>query len=81
MTTLAGELQTLAKANLDIAEGEGRVADQERLVTRLRAEGHNPQSAEDLLEVLRATLAGWRDHRTLILQAISRIERESGAHP
>ena len=78
MLDLATEKTHLAKAELDITEGEDRVTHQAGLVERLRVAGQDVAVAERLLSTLRQTLLAWKDHRNIILMTIARLEREQG---
>lgn len=75
MPELEAERGHLAKADRDIADGERRITAQLLLIEELRTGGHDTNEAERLLLALRQTLEGWWEHRTLIVQAIARLER------
>lgn len=64
----------LAKAELDIVEGQARIDRQIELLERLRPTGQDLSQAQALLEVLQQTLQTWRDHRDEILRTIARLE-------
>jgi hypothetical protein len=81
MPTLEVELETLRKAELDIAWGEARVAEQELLITRLRTAGHDARVAGELLHMLTQTLQTWRVHHGLILDLIDRLEAGKAGRP
>jgi hypothetical protein len=70
----AVEREHLAKAELDITEGERRVTSQILRVEEMRLGGHDVSEAEKLLLTLRQTLATWYEHREAILQELSRHE-------
>lgn len=74
MSDLKAEREHLFRAERDIAAGERRVSAQVRLVERLRQDGHETGDAEHLLRTFEQTLETWRGHRSLILQAIARLE-------
>lgn len=74
MIDLATDRQHLAKAERDIAEGEGRVARQADLVERLRRDGHDVARSEALLRTLRETLRAWEDRRQGTLRTIANME-------
>ncbi|WP_018261179.1 hypothetical protein [Methylobacterium sp. WSM2598] len=76
---IAREKAGLVKAEQDIVAGERRVAEQDLRIRRLRAEGHDTAQAEQLLEMLGATLAEWQHHRRAILDVIHRLEAEGRA--
>jgi hypothetical protein len=69
----AREGRTLAQADVDIAEGERRVAAQMLLIEHLRTDGQDTRLAEKLLASLQATLTEWRTHRELIVQRIAQL--------
>jgi hypothetical protein len=72
---LAMEMQHLARADRDIAEGERRIADQGALIDRMRNERIvGVAEAEALLGQLKATLETWRNHRDSILSTIDFIK-------
>lgn len=65
------EMRHLRLAERHIAEGEQRIVAQTALVERLRAARRPLSRAEDFLELLETTLAGWQHHRRLILAALN----------
>ncbi len=71
---LATERRHLTKADLDIADGEERVAAQVLLVERLRRAESETGEAEKLLLNFQQTLEAWKMHRVLILREITRLE-------
>lgn len=71
---LARERAVLRKADHDIAEGERRIAAQERILRHLRESGGDAREAEHLLRLLETTLSQWREHRILIVDRISHLE-------
>ena len=66
-----GRAKRLAEADRHIAQSEGHVAHQERIVADLRADGHSTVQAEALLRTMQETLQRLRELRAL-------IEREPG---
>jgi hypothetical protein len=60
----------LRLADRHIAEGELRIVAQVDLVERMRAKEQPLGPAEDFLELLRSTLAGWQHHRSMIVAAL-----------
>ncbi|EIM26812.1 hypothetical protein [Microvirga lotononidis] len=68
------ECEDLAKADIDISEGERRVAQQITLIGWMAQKRHDTEEATKLLWNYQTTLAGWREHRRLILEAIERLE-------
>ena len=75
------EHEHLAKADIDIAAGEKRVAEQIALIAWMARKGQDTAEAEKLLRTLERTLETWRDHRRLILEAIARQEGPDRADP
>jgi hypothetical protein len=65
------ELAHLHLADRHIAEGELRVAAQVVLIEKIRGGNYPLGPAEDFLGLLRTTLAGWQDHRNLIIAALN----------
>lgn len=68
------EREDLAKADVDIAEGERRLAQQISLIQWMAKKGQDPEEATKLLWNYQTTLEAWREHRRLILQEIARLE-------
>lgn len=66
------ERDHLAKADMDIAAGEKRVAEQIALIEWMTKKGQDTAEAEKLLRTLEQTLETWREHRQNILDAIAR---------
>ncbi|WP_245272820.1 hypothetical protein [Microvirga lotononidis] len=66
------ELEDLAKADQDIADGERRVADQIILIEQMIRQGRDTALAEEFLRSLEQTLEQWHVHRRLILDALDR---------
>ena len=64
----------LALAQRHVDEGESRVAGQEERIGWLAAYGHDTVQAEDLLRIMRETLAQMRLHRDLIAAEMGRVE-------
>jgi hypothetical protein len=54
----------LEQARRHVAEGESRVAAQERLLADLSRDGHDTTTAVELLATLRQSLAEMREHLT-----------------
>ena len=76
MNEIEREKADLAKADQDIAEGEVRITRQGEIIEHLRGARHDLAQAEALLDNLRETLKGWKDHRTQILARIRQLEEE-----
>lgn len=74
---LAHERRDLIKAEKDIREGSLRVDQQQVLIDRLVAQGHNTDQAQTLLLNLQQMLEAWRTHRILIIQRIAVLESGS----
>jgi hypothetical protein len=74
MPDLQQEQLDLDRADLHIAQGERRVAEQILLIERMGRKGHDTAEAEKLLRNFEQTLENWRDHRRLILDALERGE-------
>jgi hypothetical protein len=70
---LEREQADLAKAERDIVEGQIRITEQELRIEQLRLDGHDTKQAEELLALLRGTLAEWVAHREQILKTIDRL--------
>ncbi len=68
------EREDLAKADLDIAAGERRVAEQIALIEQMTRKGQNTTEASRLLRNYDETLEQFRFHRQLILDEIARQE-------
>src|SRR4051812_40022035 len=66
------ETRHLAIADRHLVEGQLRIADQVALIAVLAARGAGTQQAEDFLALLNQTLAGWQDHRELIVAMLAR---------
>jgi hypothetical protein len=62
------QLDLLANANRQVAEGERIVAEWSALIGRMRAEGRDVTVACDLLETLKDNLEARRSNRDLIQQ-------------
>jgi hypothetical protein len=67
----ATELKHLKKAEADIAKGRERIERQIELIERMRQDGHDPGTANALLETMRQTLAVMEEHRLLIMKELS----------
>ena len=74
MLSLDQERAHLAKADLDIVEGQRRITAQELRIQGMRLNGRDTLRAEELLGTLHETLVQWRAHREEILRAIRRLE-------
>ena len=72
MPDLELERADLARAEIDIVDGERRITVQRILVARLCQDGHDVTQAERLLADLEQTLETWQAHWALILAAIAR---------
>ncbi|MDR5763474.1 hypothetical protein [Caballeronia sp. LZ035] len=70
------EKQVLAKADRDIEQARSRIARQSEIVEELRRDGHNTETAVDLLATLQGTLKAMIEHRQLIVEHIARLERD-----
>jgi len=75
MNDLQREREDLITADRHLAAGEQRIAEQIALIQRMTREGYDTVLARDLLRLLEETMATWKDHRQLILDAIARHER------
>jgi hypothetical protein len=69
------EKNLLVKADSDIEEGRKRLRNQEDLLLELEAGGHDTKQAERLVELMKATLAEWERHRTLIEDRVAYLEK------
>jgi hypothetical protein len=74
MTDLQKERDDLAKAELDITEGEKRVTKQIVRIQKMKDAGRSTTRAEEMLRTLEGTLEAWRGHRQIILDTIARLE-------
>jgi hypothetical protein len=75
VANLERERAALIVADRHIAEGEARIAAQERVLARMTARGQSTGNAERFMAALRDALTNWHLHRTLILDAIERESR------
>jgi hypothetical protein len=76
------ELRHLEKAESDIAEAHDRIAKQRALVATMRADGHDTQIAEQLLETMLHSARAMEEHRIVILELLGLYNlRESSAAP
>lgn len=66
----------LLTAERHIALGEQHVVQQEELVTKLRADGHDTAQAEALLAEFQDLLKLHRDDRDRIAAALAEVDRE-----
>jgi hypothetical protein len=71
------EKTLLLKAERDIEDGWKRLRSQQRLLADLQAAGHDSREAQWLVELLRQTLVEWEQHRVLIEERISCLERQN----
>jgi hypothetical protein len=67
----------IVKAERLVAEAIQRVADQEDLVAKLRADGLDLQMAEELLALYRKSLATFRTCRTAFALELEQLTRPS----
>jgi len=68
------EREDLAKAEIDVAEGERRLAQQITLIQAMAKKGHDTEEATKLLWNYMQTLEQFRRHRQLSLDEIERQE-------
>ena len=73
--------EELAKADIDIAEGEKRVGEQVALIERLANHGHDVTEAMKLLQNYERTLEEFHRHRQIILTEIARQEGPEPQNP
>ncbi|MBW7960869.1 hypothetical protein [Bradyrhizobium sp. BR 10261] len=78
---LHAEQRLLVKADADIDEGWLRIRNQEDLVRKLRAGGHDSRHAERLVDLLKQTLVEWERHRALIVQRVNYLQSEVDSAP
>ena len=71
---LQKELQDLAKADRDIAEGERRLTEQIALIRLMTERGESTLEAEKIRRNFEETLEVFRSHRRLIAETLARIE-------
>ena len=74
MLSLDQEQAHLARADLDIADGQRRITAQELRIQEMRLNGRDTLRAEELLVTLHETLVQWHAHREEILRTIRRLE-------
>ena len=72
---LHDEQKQLSKADEDIEKGWSRLRDQQDMVSRLDAAGHDIKQAERLVELMKHSLVEWERHRRLIEQRIAYLEK------
>ena len=65
------EKARLAQANHHIAEAEGRLAHQKKLIEELTAGSHDTTDAKRLLQNLEVTLKTIHEHRQLLLREVA----------
>jgi hypothetical protein len=75
MPDLDREIEDLARADQDIAEGERRIAEQQVRIREMVRRGENIGLAEQTLRHFVDSLAQWREHRRLIVDAIGRARQ------
>lgn len=68
----------LAQLDLDIAEGERRVATQARLIEELAQTGQETMAAQELLQAMQDDLKDLRSHQDLIRKLPSIPTQDSG---
>ncbi|GJD59630.1 hypothetical protein [Methylobacterium dankookense] len=68
------EERHLLRANILLIEAELRFSEQFLRVEHLKANGRRTEDAETLLQIIEETLQAYRDHRELILDALSRAD-------
>ena len=71
MAELSKLRQNLATADRHITEGEGRIAQQAKIVRELDADGHNTNLAQALLGVMQRNLDVMNVHRQQIVRELS----------
>jgi len=64
----------LAESDRHIADAERKVTGQQLRLDRLRADGHDTRTAEEMLRGFEDTLKTFREHRHLIVMTIERID-------
>jgi hypothetical protein len=70
----AAEVHRLNLANLHIAEAEQHIAEQELVLKQLRAGHDDTHEAERFLATMKQILAGFHEHRRLIVEMIEQID-------
>jgi Fe2+ or Zn2+ uptake regulation protein len=76
MTNHARQVQEQAdldRADAHIAQAEERVAQQRMRIVELARDGHNTKTAEELLRVLKESLATMKAHREQIVEELKRL--------
>jgi hypothetical protein len=71
---LRAEKALLVKSENDIGRGRQRLRNQENLLLELRADGHDTEQAERLVELMKETLAEWERHHAMIVDRIAYLE-------
>lgn len=71
---LRAERALLVKSENDIRNGRERLRNQEHLLEGLRANGHDTNQAERLVELMKATLVEWEHHHVMIADRIAYLE-------
>jgi len=74
MPSARKEREDLAQADQHIAEGEKRLAEQQRLIEQMAENGQETAEAEKLARNFEETLEQFYVHRQLILDEIARQE-------
>lgn len=67
---LEDEETALRKADDDLAQGQRRIQEQEKLLEKLERDGHDISEAHTLLAVMREAQKAMQGHRAQILEAI-----------
>jgi hypothetical protein len=73
---LRAEKALLLRADSDIEQGCRRLRNQQDLLLKLQAAGHQTTQAVRLVAVLQQTLVQWERHRMLIEERVAYLERE-----
>jgi hypothetical protein len=64
----------LARADRHITVAERHITEQRLRVDRLRADGHDTRTAEEMLREFEANLKTLREHRQIIVRTIEQID-------
>jgi hypothetical protein len=78
MSELDDERRQLETADRHLGEGAERIAHQKALVNAMKA-GPDQRRAQELLDLLEATLEQWRGHRQAIIERIGLLAAEEAA--
>ena len=68
------ELRRLNESDTHIADTETRITKQEILLEQLRRDGHDTKEAERLLRTARESLEAMQQHRSAIVDVLSKID-------